>query len=76
MVSVIYPTPHKLPRLKLALPGFRMATSWLRCWDSAKRLGCCIQPRCGSSPRSVTLARIPDYKITKVDDLLPRRWNR
>lgn len=23
-----------------------------------------------------TLARIPDYKITKVDDLLPGRWNR
>ena len=23
-----------------------------------------------------TLARIPDYKITKVDDLLPWRWNR
>ena len=22
-----------------------------------------------------TLARIPDYKITKVDDLLPWRWN-
>ncbi|RWR07715.1 transposase domain-containing protein, partial [Paenirhodobacter populi] len=21
-----------------------------------------------------TLARIPDYKITKVDDLLPWRW--
>lgn len=25
---------------------------------------------------SDTLARIPDYKITKVDDLLPWRWNR
>ena len=23
-----------------------------------------------------TLARIPDYKITKIDDLLPWRWNR
>jgi hypothetical protein len=23
-----------------------------------------------------TIARIPDYKITKVDDLLPWRWNR
>lgn len=23
-----------------------------------------------------TLARIPDYKITKVNDLLPWRWNR
>lgn len=23
-----------------------------------------------------TLARIPDYKINKVDDLLPWRWNR
>jgi hypothetical protein len=23
-----------------------------------------------------TLARIPDYKITKVDELLPWRWNR
>ena len=23
-----------------------------------------------------TLARIPDYKITKVDDLLPWKWNR
>ncbi|MDO9525856.1 MAG: transposase domain-containing protein, partial [Gemmobacter sp.] len=23
-----------------------------------------------------TLARIQDYKITKVDDLLPWRWNR
>ena len=23
-----------------------------------------------------TLARIPDYKITKVDGLLPWRWNR
>ena len=23
-----------------------------------------------------TLARIPDYKITRVDDLLPWRWNR
>ncbi len=23
-----------------------------------------------------TLAPIPDYKITKVDDLLPWRWNR
>lgn len=23
-----------------------------------------------------TVARIPDYKITKVDDLLPSRWNR
>jgi hypothetical protein len=23
-----------------------------------------------------TLARIPDYKIIKVDDLLPWRWNR
>ncbi|XOJ29096.1 transposase domain-containing protein [Paracoccus sp. SJTW-4] len=23
-----------------------------------------------------TLARIPDYKITKVDNLLPWRWNR
>jgi transposase len=22
-----------------------------------------------------TLARIPDYKINKVDDLLPWRWN-
>ena len=22
-----------------------------------------------------TLARIPDYKITKVDDLLPWKWN-
>ena len=22
-----------------------------------------------------TLARIPDYKITKVDDLMPWRWN-
>ena len=22
-----------------------------------------------------TIARIPDYKITKVDDLLPWRWN-
>ena len=22
-----------------------------------------------------TLARIPDYKITKVDELLPWRWN-
>ncbi|MCB5412494.1 transposase domain-containing protein [Pseudogemmobacter sp. CC-YST710] len=22
-----------------------------------------------------TLAGIPDYKITKVDDLLPWRWN-
>ena len=22
-----------------------------------------------------TLARIPDYKITKVDDLLPWQWN-
>jgi transposase len=22
-----------------------------------------------------TLARIPDYKITKLDDLLPWRWN-
>ena len=22
-----------------------------------------------------TLARIPDYKITKVDNLLPWRWN-
>ena len=22
-----------------------------------------------------TLARIPDHKITKVDDLLPWRWN-
>ncbi|WP_081962877.1 hypothetical protein [Paracoccus sanguinis] len=21
------------------------------------------------------MARIPDYKITKVDDLLPWRWN-
>jgi hypothetical protein len=23
-----------------------------------------------------TLARIPDYKITKVDELLPWRWSR
>jgi transposase len=23
-----------------------------------------------------TLARIPDYKTTKVNDLLPWRWNR
>ena len=23
-----------------------------------------------------TIARIPDYKITKVEDLLPWRWNR
>jgi hypothetical protein len=23
-----------------------------------------------------TLARIPDYKITKVDDLLPWKWQR
>ena len=23
-----------------------------------------------------TLARIPDYQITKVDDLMPWRWNR
>ena len=23
-----------------------------------------------------TLARIPDYKITKIDDLLPWRWSR
>jgi transposase len=23
-----------------------------------------------------TLARIPDYKINKVDDLMPWRWNR
>jgi transposase len=23
-----------------------------------------------------TLARIPDHKITKVDELLPWRWNR
>jgi transposase len=23
-----------------------------------------------------TFARIPNYKITKVDDLLPWRWNR
>ena len=23
-----------------------------------------------------TLARIPDYRITKVDDLLPWRWSR
>ena len=23
-----------------------------------------------------TLVRIPDYKITKVTDLLPWRWNR
>ena len=22
-----------------------------------------------------TLARIPDYKITKVDELMPWRWN-
>jgi transposase len=22
-----------------------------------------------------TIARIPDYKITKVDDLLPWRWS-
>jgi hypothetical protein len=28
------------------------------------------------SARLRTLARIPDYKITKVDDLLPWRWNR
>jgi hypothetical protein len=26
--------------------------------------------------RDDTLARIPDYKITKVDELLPWRWNR
>ena len=24
---------------------------------------------------AATLARIPDYKITKVDDLLPWKWN-
>ncbi|MDK2773832.1 MAG: transposase domain-containing protein, partial [Tabrizicola sp.] len=23
-----------------------------------------------------TIARIPNYKITKVDELLPWRWNR
>lgn len=23
-----------------------------------------------------TIARIPDYKITKVDDMLPWHWNR
>ena len=33
-------------------------------------------PPCLVGLEAGTLARIPDYKITKIDDMLPWRWNR
>jgi len=33
-----------------------------------------LNPVDPSAWRADTLARIPDYKITKVDDPLPRKW--